>query len=64
VLRLANLAELRGFLSPGKPGGFARTGWWWTQSGQTGLYWGLQGKYREFCSKMPSYDHFGGRFSA
>ena len=28
VLRLANLPELRGFLSPGKPGRFARTGWW------------------------------------
>ena len=27
-LRLANLVELRGFLSLGKPGRFARTGWW------------------------------------
>ena len=26
--RLANLPELRGFFSPGKPGGFARTFWW------------------------------------
>ena len=28
VLRLANLLESRWFLSPGKPGRFARTGWW------------------------------------
>jgi hypothetical protein len=26
--RLTNLPELRGFLSPGKPGRFARTAWW------------------------------------
>ena len=36
--RLANLPESRGFLSPGKSGRFARTGWWWRQSCQTGLY--------------------------
>ena len=35
--RLTNLRELRGFLSPGKPGRFARTAWWWTQSRETSL---------------------------
>ncbi len=33
----ANLPESRGFLPPGKPGWFALTGWWWTQSCRTGL---------------------------
>ena len=28
VLRFANLPESRGFLSLGKPGRFAGTGWW------------------------------------
>src|SRR5271166_5092811 len=37
VARLANRPELRGFLSSGKRGRFARTGWWRTQSGETGL---------------------------
>src|SRR5271166_3599478 len=37
VARLANRPELRGFLSSGKLGRFARTGWWWTQSSRTSL---------------------------
>jgi hypothetical protein len=37
ALRLVNLPELRVFLSPWKPGRFAGTDWWRTQSGQTGL---------------------------
>src|SRR3984957_21352757 len=36
--RLTNLPELRGFLSPGKPGRFARTAWWSAQSRETGLH--------------------------
>ena len=35
--RLANRRELRGFLPTRKPRRFARTGWWRTQSRQTGL---------------------------
>jgi NADPH:quinone reductase-like Zn-dependent oxidoreductase len=35
--RLANLPELRVFLSSWKPGRFAGTSWWWTQSCETGL---------------------------
>ena len=32
-----NALNSRGIVGAGNPGRFARTGWWWTQSWETGL---------------------------
>ena len=62
ALRLANLPVLRGFLSPEKPGRFALTSWWWTQSRETGLRWAislLAGKEQGiFCVSGSSLDFY------
>jgi hypothetical protein len=57
VLRLANIPESRGFLSPRKRGRFAGTGWWRTQSCKTSLrgpFPANREKNRDSCLKWAS----------